>query len=74
MILDHKHRPYSPNALSLAFTRFVRRNNLPRLTFHGLRHTFATIASCQGASLFDIGKALGHSTPSTTGPVSYTHL
>ena len=73
VVLDHKQRPYSPNALSLAFTRFVRRNNLPRLTFHGLRHTFATIASCQGASLFDIGKALGHSTPSTTGRI-YTHL
>ena len=35
--------------------------------------SFATIASCQGASLFDIGKALGHSTPSTTGRI-YTHL
>ena len=71
--LDHKGAPYSPNALSLAFTRFVRKNGLPRLTFHGLRHTFATIASCQGASLFDIGKALGHSTPATTGRI-YTHL
>lgn len=40
--------PTPPNALSLAFTRFVRKNGLPRLTFHGLRHTFATIASCQG--------------------------
>ena len=46
VILDHKGAPYSPNALSLAFTRFVRKNGLPRLTFHGLRHTFATIASC----------------------------
>ena len=73
VILDHKGIPYSPNALSLAFTRFVKKNDLPRLTFHGLRHTFATIASCQGASLFDIGKALGHSTPATTGRI-YTHL
>ena len=73
VILDAKGAPYSPNALSLAFTRFVRKNDLPRLTFHGLRHTFATIASCQGASLFDIGKALGHSTPATTGRI-YTHL
>ena len=71
--LDAKGVPYSPNALSLAFTRFVKKNDLPRLTFHGLRHTFATIASCQGASLFDIGKALGHSTPATTGRI-YTHL
>lgn len=73
VILDVKGVPYSPNALSLAFTRFVKKNDLPRLTFHGLRHTFATIASCQGASLFDIGKALGHSTPATTGRI-YTHL
>ena len=73
VILDHRGNPYSPNALSLAFTRFVKKNGLPQLTFHGLRHTFATIASSQGASLFDIGKAMGHSTPATTGRI-YTHL
>ncbi len=49
------------------------KNHLPRLTLHGLRHTFATIASAQGVPLFDIGKALGHSTPATTGRI-YTHL
>ena len=73
VVLDQKGLPYSPNALSLAFTRFVRKNNLPRVTLHGLRHSFATIASFQGVSLFDIGKALGHSTPATTGRI-YTHL
>lgn len=73
VVLDHKGLPYSPNALSLAFTRFVRVNSLPRVTLHGLRHSFATIASFQGVSLFDIGKALGHSTPATTGRI-YTHL
>ena len=73
VVLDHKGLPYSPNALSLAFTRFVRQNGLPRVTLHGLRHSFATIASFQGVSLFDIGKALGHSTPATTGRI-YTHL
>ena len=40
VILDAKGAPYSPNALSLAFTRFVRKNDLPRLTFHGLRHPY----------------------------------
>ena len=73
VVLDREGLPYSPNALSLAFTRFVRKNHLPRLTLHGLRHTFATIASAQGVPLFDIGKAMGHSTPATTGRI-YTHL
>ena len=59
--------------LSMNFTRFIRSSNLPPLTLHGLRHTFATVASSQGAPLFDIGKALGHSTPATTGKI-YTHL
>ena len=73
IVLDHKGRPYSPNALSLAFTRFVRDHDLPRVTLHGLRHSFATVASFQGVPLFDIGKALGHATPATTGRI-YTHL
>ena len=73
VVLDHKGLPYSPNALSLAFTRFVLKNDLPRVTLHGLRHSFATVASFQGVPLFDIGKALGHATPATTGRI-YTHL
>lgn len=73
VILNREGKPYSPNALSLAFSRFIKKNGLPPLTFHGLRHSFATVASAQGAPLFDIGKALGHSTPATTGRI-YTHL
>ena len=73
VVLNRREQPCSPNALSLAFTRFIRRHGMPKITLHGLRHSFATIACVQGASLFDIGKALGHSTPSTTGRI-YTHL
>lgn len=73
VVLNYQGVPYSPNALSVAFTRFVRNNDLPRVTLHGLRHSFATVASFQGVPLFDIGKALGHATPATTGKI-YTHL
>ncbi len=73
VLLNRHGHPYSPNALSLVFSRFVKKNGLPPLTFHGLRHSFATVASSQGAPLFDIGKALGHSTPAITGRI-YTHL
>ena len=73
VLVDRHGEPYPPNAVSLAFSRFIQRHGLPKITLHGLRHTFATVASAQGAPLFDIGKALGHSTPSTTGRI-YTHL
>ena len=73
VIVDAGGVPLSPNRLTGAFSNFIRKNGLPHLTLHGLRHTFATVASSQGAPLFDIGKALGHSTPSTTGRI-YTHL
>lgn len=73
VVLNRYNRPYSPNALTLAFTRFIKQRGLPAITLHGLRHTFASVAAAQGAPLFEIGKALGHSTPSTTGKI-YTHL
>lgn len=71
--VDARGQPQSPNVVSLSFKRFLSSNCLPHITLHGLRHTFATLASAQGAPLFDIGKAMGHSTPSTTGKI-YTHL
>lgn len=71
--VDEAGDPFSPNRLTRAFTDFIRSTDLPPLTLHGLRHTFATVASAQGVPLFDIGKALGHSTPTITGRI-YTHL
>ncbi len=73
VVVDREGQPIPPNVLSVTFTRFIKANNLPRITMHGLRHSFATVASSQGLSLFDIGKAMGHSTPATTGRI-YTHL
>lgn len=65
--------PYRPNYLTEAFTAFIRRNHLPPLTMHGLRHTFATLANASGATIYNISKSLGHSTVATTSMI-YTHL
>lgn len=65
--------PYSPNYVSTLFTEFIAKKNLPCITLHGLRHTFASVANSLGVPMFDIGKALGHSTPATTSRI-YTHL
>jgi len=66
-------RPVRPNYASELFTKFIADNNLPPITLHGLRHSFASIASAKGIPMYDIGKALGHSSPAVTGKI-YTHL
>ena len=66
-------RPYRPNYLSELFTNFINANNLPPLTLHGLRHTFASLANRSGATMYDISKALGHSREGTTSMI-YTHV
>ncbi len=66
-------KPCRPNYLSERFKRLIEKNNLPEITLHGLRHTFASVANSLGVPMYDIGKALGHSTPATTGKI-YTHL
>lgn len=66
-------RLYRPNYLSELFTKFIKDNGLPQITLHGLRHTFASLSHAAGISAFDIGKAMGHSTPDTTQRI-YTHL
>ena len=65
--------PLDPAYIRTRLHLILEHAQCKQIRFHDLRHTFATIASCQGASLFDIGKALGHSTPATTGRI-YTHL
>lgn len=42
------------------------RESPPNVTFHTLRHTFATRAIEQGMDILVLSKILGHSDPSTT--------
>ena len=73
-VLTHgRGLPYSPDYLSGFFTRFVRQNNLPECTLHGLRHSFASIANSQNVPMFSICKALGHSNTAVTSQI-YMHL
>ena len=65
--------PYLPNYLTEAFAAFIRYKHLPKLTLHGPRHTFATLANYSGETIYNISKFLGHSTVTTTSMI-YTHL
>lgn len=46
---------------------------LPRITFHGLRHTHASILLFQGVSILSVSKRLGHSSVTTTQS-TYLHV
>ena len=60
-------RPIDPNYLSHIFTSLVKKARLKRnITFHGLRHAFATHMIQRGADLADVRQMMGHEFISTT--------
>lgn len=62
-----------PDAVSAQFMRRVDRHGLPRLTLHGLRHTWATLALEQGIHPRVVQERLGHSTIAITLGI-YSHV
>lgn len=73
VIVMEDGRPFRPNYLSELFGKFLADNDLPKIVLHDLRHTFASLSNQAGIPAYNIGKALGHSTPATTQKI-YTHL
>jgi len=43
LLVDDFGRECFPDSLSKWFTKFIKRNELPKITLHGLRHTMATL-------------------------------
>lgn len=64
--------PLDPASISAAFRRHVRDSGLPRITVHGLRHTFATLGVEAGVDVLYIAEVLGHSSPAITQAI-YQH-
>ncbi len=66
-------RPYRPTYISKGFRYHVEKLGLPYMSFHGLRHTHASILFELGATSQEISKRLRHSRVSTTDDI-YIHL
>ena len=62
-----------PDAVSSQFLRRVEKFGQPRLTIHGLRHTWATLALDQGIHPRVVQERLGHSTIAITLGI-YSHV
>lgn len=56
------------------FRKFIRRNNLRHITFHGLRHTNSTVLIGKGINIVSVSHGLGHAKTSTTTDFYAHHL
>jgi len=65
--------PLDPESVSLVFNRRVKSSGLPRIRFHDLRHTFATLALQANVPLKVVSDILGHANISITGDC-YSHV
>lgn len=65
--------PLSPSNLRLDFQRIIRLAGVPRVRFHDLRHTAASLMLNNGIPVIIVSKILGHSKPSITLDI-YGHL
>lgn len=65
--------PGDPSNLRFDFNRIIAEAGLPKIRFHDLRHTAASLMLNHGVPVIVASKRLGHSQPSTTLDV-YGHL
>lgn len=67
------HGQYARRSIQQKFRRVMNEAGLPKeLTFHCLRHSFATHILENGGDLYKVSKILGHSTPMVTS-MFYDH-
>lgn len=63
----HPHRPYT------WFTDFLERHGLPKITYHQLRHTNASLLIAAGVDVVTLSGRLGHSDKNVTLN-TYSHI
>ena len=62
-----------PSNLRIDFNRTLEAAGLPKIRFHDLRHTAASLMQNHGVPVIVVSKILGHAKPSTTMDI-YGHL
>lgn len=73
MFLSTHHRTPSPESFSQLFGRIIATTDLPRIRFHDLRHTHASLLVAAGVPIKFVSEQLGHANPGFTMH-TYQHL
>lgn len=74
LIFPNTHgNPMDPSNMRIEFNRVLSEAGLPKIRFHDLRHTAASLMLNHGIPLLVISRILGHSKPSVTLDI-YGHL
>lgn len=73
MFCNASGRFLNPESVSQLFDRIVRRAALPRIRFHDLRHTHASLLVAAGVPIKVVSERLGHAHPAFTMH-TYQHL
>ena len=71
--LDASGHLLRPDYVTSKFSELVKKRGLKKITFHGLRHSCASMLYENGQDMKKIQEWLGHSTPVTTETI-YAHL
>lgn len=66
-------RPVTPNRFSLWFRKHVKRLGLPTITFHAVRHSYATALLAAGVPTKIVSERIGHATTGITSDL-YQHV
>ena len=62
-----------PDTVTDWFGKFIKRNGLPHITLHGLRHTNVSLLIADGVDVKTIASRVGHVNPTTTLNL-YSHM
>lgn len=65
-------KPIHPDVITNWFHNFIKKNQLPEISIHSLRHTNATLQIAGGVPLSAVAERLGHANTSTTSTI-YVH-
>ncbi len=64
---------FEPNYVSHRFAKLLKKNDLPKIRFHDLRHTAGSMLVNSGHTIKQVQEFLGHEKASTTLDI-YTHV